>query len=454
MRRFWLWLLAIGILAGSLRLGVLASAHPVGLTGDESYYLQTAFNLNKGFGYGLDEGSRAAWPPAHSYVLSHFVVPRKLLRKGRMEGGIRELQNVEVVLGTLLVVLTGVLGAAFFDRKTGVVSAGVAAFYPTFVAFSHSLWSETLFTLLLVAALSALVCAERRRSLALAVAAGLLFGVAGLTREVAILIAIASSGWLAVRVRHVAGPLLLLIAAAGVVLPWTWRNWQIFGRLVPVSTVGWMGVREGNTLSQGDWMRPDTAALATFRESYFAIPDELDRVGFARREALALIRAEQPGWIFKKAVRNTAMLFAPDSFLFKKISRGSYGDLPSETIRFLLVATAFFYGLVILAGVPGIAASGADGRRSLAVLVCAVVVVLHVCAQASSRYRFPLMPLLIVFASRAALHRRSLAAALSRPARIVCALVLAYFLAWCVPYFWSDAASLWSEGTYREAFRP
>jgi 4-amino-4-deoxy-L-arabinose transferase-like glycosyltransferase len=454
MRRFWLWLLSITVVAGGLRFAVLDAVHPVHLTGDEAYYVQTAFNLKKGFGYGLGEDSRAAWPPGHSYLLSHFVVPKQLLPRGDFEAGVRGLQTVEVALGTLLVLLTGLLGAALFDRRVGLAAAGVAAVYPTFIAFSHSLWSDNLFTVLLLAALVVLVHAERRGRLALAVLAGLLFGGAGLTREVAVPIAIACALWLGARHKSVVLPAALLVAAAAVVLPWTWRNFQLFERFVPVSTVGWMGVREGNTLAADDWTRADAAELVAFRERYHAVPGELERADVARREALALIAAEQPTWIFKKLVRNTAMLFAPDSFLFKRFSRASYGQVPLGRVRAALVVTTLLYVLVVVGAVLGIAGSGDGGRRGLALLIVGVVVLLHVLAQATTRYRLPLMPLALVFACRAALEGRALGARLSRGARFAALALLVYFLAWCVPYFADDAVALWMRGTYVEPLRP
>ena len=176
----------------------------------------------------------------------------------------------------------------------------------------------------------------------------------------------------------------------------------------------------------------------------------MGRVDRTRADALELIRAEQPLWLPKKLARNTAMLFSPDSFAFKKISRGAYRDLPLARVRALLVLTVVAYLLVAVAGVVGIAA--ARGRRSLPVGIACLVIVLHVITLASPRYRLPIVPLLMVYGSHAVLNLRTLR--LSRASRWAVALVLAYFLLWCVPYFRADAAALWSGGTYVEPLRP
>ena len=76
------------------------------------------------------------------------------------------------------------------------MAAALAAVYPTFVAFSHYLWAETLFSLLLTTALALVVVSASRSSAALAAGAGLCFGLAALTRELAFPVAAAAAVWL------------------------------------------------------------------------------------------------------------------------------------------------------------------------------------------------------------------------------------------------------------------
>jgi 4-amino-4-deoxy-L-arabinose transferase-like glycosyltransferase len=107
-------------------------------------------------------------------------------------GGLRLLAmelSFPVALGTLLVALIAALGGSWFDRKTGLLAGALAAVDPTLVAYSHYLFAETLFTLLLVAALVGVIRGRDRSSWALSTSTGVLFGVAALTRELAIPIA-------------------------------------------------------------------------------------------------------------------------------------------------------------------------------------------------------------------------------------------------------------------------
>jgi len=464
-RRFTLALIGIVLVAACLRFGLLSAFFPSRPVGDEFYYLQTASEIAAGNGHARDGVAHANWPPAHPFLMS-------LLIDEAPEPGARPivtLLRMQVVLGTLLVLCTALLGRGLFGARTGLLAGLVAALYPTFIAFSHFLWSEMLFVTLLTGALAAAVQVERTRRAGWVLVAGLLFGVAGLTREIAILIAGGVSVWWIVTARasdrdpeadQPAGAparawlqsLLMLTIAASVVLPWTWRNYKLFDRFVPVSSVSWMAIRQGNTFAKRDWTRPPVGRVRTFVVEYYADPDEMGRVDRARKEALALIRDEQPTWAFKKFIRNSAMLFNPDSFLFKKISRGTYPDLALGHIRIALVASILSYILVILFGLVGIAGARGRGRRMLALGVIGVVVTLHLFAVASPRYRLPLMPLFIIYGSHAILDRRQLQ--VTRRGKWVCGAVLLFFLGWCVPYFARDARSMWAQGTYVDAQRP
>ena len=102
---------------------------------------------------------------------------------------------MQVALGTATVALAAALGWLLFGPRVGLAAAVLSAVHPTLVAMSHYLWSETLFTVLLSAGLVALVAGWRRRGIAWALAAGALFGLAGLTREVGLLVGVAGAGW-------------------------------------------------------------------------------------------------------------------------------------------------------------------------------------------------------------------------------------------------------------------
>jgi hypothetical protein len=462
-RRFALGLLLATLVGGALRLEVAARAHPVELLGDEVYYVEVATHLARGEGHvyvgGLEGAARAWRPPGHAFLLSLLLDPARAQRDDPVHDPEQRLPLVrlEVAIGTLLVAATGLLGAALFGGRAGLLAAALGALQPALVAQSHMLWSEGLFSLLVTLSLAAAVraagsapspaaAAVAGSDLAWAAAAGLGFGLAALVRELALGVAAACALWWLVPGPGTAPPrggrrtaarrgALMLVLAALVVAPWTLRNARVLGRFVPVSTVGWFALAEGNSLEHPDWLLPDGPEQRRFHAGYFTRRDELLRLDYARAHALARIAAEQPLWLARKAVRNLALLLHPDEVLRTKVRRGAYGDLPPPEIRALLAATAPAWIALFCAAAIGVAAAGADGRQRLLLLVLGGVAAAHVLANATPRFRLPWLPILCVAASHALLSGRGLPRRLGRGGALGAAAALGFFLGVCVPYF-------------------
>ena len=472
-------LAAIVVLGGVLRWSAMQATYPVVTIGDENYYAMTALQIARGRGHvnGTSaEASRAWRPPAHSYLLSLLADPQvSSLNEFTTPAFVRPMLLLQVVLSSALVALTALLGHALFDTRVGLVAGLIAALYPALIAHSHYLWSETLFSLLVTAALLGVVLVARERRWGGVVFTGLSFGVAALTREVALPVAAVAAFWwwwtarpeaaqraaspkgaqrgraerrrapargaersrterAGQRRRAALQGAAMLALALLLIVPWTVRNHRVLGRFIPVSTVGWFAAGEGNTLEHPDWLRPTGPRQSRFALTYFKIPSEVDRLDFARRQTLERIAAEQPAWILKKTLRNLAQLGSPDSVLLYKLRRGAYGDVPAGIERTAAVVSIASYALVFIAGVLGIATARGTGRRLLPCLVIGVVAGLHVVANATARFRVPWLPLLIVYGSYALTHAPALSRQLRRRRWIAPAAVLLFFFAACVPY--------------------
>lgn len=467
-------IVALVVAGGLLRLA-LAWGLPSTPLGDELYYAGTALHIARGDGHVFGpRRMKARWPPGESWWLSNFVPPdvvaeRPLLlaeigqkQPGEMDATerafLRRATASAVLAGTAVVALCAALAGLLFGARVALLAAGIACVYPTLVAASATLWSENLFTALLTAALAGAVAWMRRPRAWLALVCGALFGLAGLTRELGLPIGASAALWWIVcpapagrrraaahaapagRRRAAAHAALLVLASALVVLPWTLRNQRELGRLVPVSTVGWMGLREGNTPGRG-WFERDWDALHEFRRRYVAIDDEVDRMDMARREALELIREAQPTWLLHKLALNLSQLLSPDAELFTKIRHGAYGDVGDLPRRALLLATLGAWLLLFPAALLGMASAPDRARRLLPLFAAAPLLVVHVVANAFPKYREPLVPLLVAYASFALLgggaRRRP-----GRAARIAVGVALAVFLP-CVALFAHDADRLW-----------
>jgi hypothetical protein len=231
---------------------------------------------------------------------------------------------------------------------------------------------------------------------------------------------------------------LVLGCACLVVLPWVLRNYGQIGRFLPISSVGWIAIGEGNALQGARWLHPASPGRSEFRREVLAIRGEAERIDYARKRTVAMIAEQQPAWIFRKLAHNVPLMLSPDAFQLYKLRNGSYGEVSLAITRAVAMATVFSYALVACLAAFGIAAARSDHRRLLACLVLGTVVGLHVLANANSRFRMPWMPLVMVYAAHAALAGRALFAGL-RPAERLAALAVAFsVVAVCVSYFWVD----------------
>lgn len=91
-----------------------------------------------------------------------------------------------------------------------------------------------------------------------------------------------------------------------------------------------------------------------------------------------------------------------------RLSRGAYGKVSIPLLHTLLVSHVVFYVLVIALSILGIVAAQERKHLLLPCFVLETVVAVHVVANASTRFRVPWMPLLVVYGSYAVVAWRSL----------------------------------------------
>ena len=163
----------------------------------------------------------------------------------------------------LAVLLVIALATRLAGSRVGLIAGSLAAVFPPLVLLSRDLYSESLFIpLVLLTALAALRFRDEGRT-RWVVAVGVLLGLIALTRNPgpALLLPALIGVW-AIRPRWswpaLRMPLLALVVAALVVLPWTLRNAVEFGRLIPVTTS--TGFALAGTYNEEAEQDPDNSA--------------------------------------------------------------------------------------------------------------------------------------------------------------------------------------------------
>ena len=190
-RRSWLrsrdplhWLAAIVVLGLGIRGVGLFLTWPTQPAGDEWDYIKRAVRL---FSDNPDPDFAGRAPGLiFVYAMAFKLFGAKI--------GVAKVLNAVFSAAVLppIYYLAGRLGGV----RVGLVAALAAAAYPCFVAFSHFLWAEPLFILLMTCAIACVVWDCEHPRLGKAALAGALLGAAALCKESALVFPIALLGCL------------------------------------------------------------------------------------------------------------------------------------------------------------------------------------------------------------------------------------------------------------------
>jgi hypothetical protein len=313
-------------------------------------------------------------------------------------GTLEAVKYAQCLAGALLVPALGLLGRRAFGERAGLLAAGTAALYPELVWFASHFWAETVFTVLLWWAMERLVAADEEGSTEAALASGLLWGLAVLTRETALYFVPVAAGWLAWRRRGGARRAAWLLAAAAlVVVPWTVRNWRVFDAFVPVSTSGALNLWQGNT----------RLSRQQVYEEYWAVRGRIPKYELARRRAVEAVLERQPLWILEKLRDEMPAFWAAHAQPVVHLERGAYGPVARPRAIAAVAVVLLPYLLALVLFVVGIARLP-HGRAPLLVLAfLGFYVLIHVAAHGYPRYRLPAMPAVLLVGAHGWVAARS-----------------------------------------------
>ncbi|MEM6571189.1 MAG: hypothetical protein AAF957_22450 [Planctomycetota bacterium] len=394
-----------------LRVALGSIARSGGLWGDEAAYLRHAIAYAE---TGLYVGH---WPPLYVWFLGTCV---RLF--GDHGEGVARLLQVGMAVWTCGWV--GWMAGRAFGRRAGLCASWMFALYLPLAALGHRLLSETLYLALLVPAVALLVEVFAGRVwMAWAAPAGVLFGLALLTRDVglptlgalvvAIPIALRPRGADALRRAGLVAAAFALWAAA-VVTPWSVERGRLRPDEGPSGGTAVANLRQGLTPGHDSFELRRLGPRANgppdgLRMRLLEVPDS-DAVRRARggnlADVLALVR-DEPTYVARVRVVRWADLVSPLSpALTGWYSRIYARDGVPDTLRWLLIALAVAcpVGLATAATVAilRVRAPRALLVPSLAVFAVTVATGLLV---AQSRFRAPALPFAIVLVSGLAAAR-------------------------------------------------
>jgi len=363
---------AIVVIALVVRL-LLAAALGGGFHfADEIKYVDAARGLWSGAGFGPDYGR----VPGYPVLLAVLGGPWQ---------SVLWLRLAQAAVAAAGAALTFTLASRLAGRAAAFAAAAVYALDPLTAFAAGLLYPEATAALFLTAAVLAAVYAVRRDSVAWAALAGALFGALALFRPVALALVPVAAGWIAGtspgparrRVTHAAAVVLAWLV---VLAPWTYRNYQLRGRIVPVSITG----------TRGSGLSPETE----------------DQLGVAG--ALASEASSDPGRLASGMVRELGHFWelfpqrletddpAAREALHRRNPRLPTTPVAPEGLRNAVAAIAS--GVEFLLAIVGLVAMW-RGRRREAILLAGVILMFalgHSLFVGKIRYRITVLPLVFV----------------------------------------------------------
>lgn len=445
---------AVFALALALRLGAAWLARDAKPVFDERLYPARAEALLDGEGF---VGSYQSWvrhpglplaeapqylgawqPPGYTVFLAGvFAVAGRSLLAARM---------FQASLGAAVVALLAAMAARLAGKERALQAAWctglLAACYPNLIAFSHLFWSETLFIALLMGGLACLWNCDEMPGVKRSVMAGLFLGAATLTRGSLLWLLPFIGLWIYWTHRPRGSKawrpaMQCMLGAVLVLAPWIIRNTGLHGSLVLVDTNGaynlWRG-SDPNFLTHRDkpgerhypvpfeslpvFPAGNRAVAGLVREAAISglrEPTDVELVAFAAARAREEIAAD-PGAALARGWTKVIDMWNPTSFLTRHLELEAYGQLGGGWRKFLEWSSYLSYLTVLGLGLLGLVRNLRDPRAQLVLFLALALTLFSALAFGLTRFRLPLMPLLLIFAGQVLAKRaKPSASALAAP---------------------------------------
>ncbi|MFA5778957.1 MAG: glycosyltransferase family 39 protein [Elusimicrobiota bacterium] len=369
------------------------------LLGDQIGYDTIAYNLITGNGFSIKPRiPTPIRPPIYPFFLSFIY-----LIFGHNYTIVRVFQ---AILSALTCIVSYYLAKDIFNEKIAKISAWLLTLYPVLIVYTGLLLSETLFTFLFIVSVFLFVRWLKISKIAYFVGCGIFLGLATLARPVTILIPfIFLLTMIIIRKKYYFQWFIFLIVFILTLLPWSIRNYRLFGIIEPCSIgiggglfiTGNMasGLTYNETIEKGTKLAENYPGPKIFIAK--KSPDvELEKK--LKQEGIKLIRANFKNYILlliKRLPRfwwtSHSSVFGVDKSISEYLSEKNYFYI---FIRFGLL---FLHGIFLISAFIGIILAKENRQNSLILILILIYFTGHIIFESGPRYHLPVMPFLFVF---------------------------------------------------------
>jgi hypothetical protein len=298
-------------------------------------------------------------------------------------------------LGALLAPLAYFAARAFFpgEERAARYAAWAVALYPILILFPLALATENLFFVLVLASAFALARTSEHRSLGDFALAGVLLGLAALTRSIILLSAGLAVLWVWFVLRERRGALIVAVSLVLTIAPWLIRNEVLFRRPTIELSMGYNLYMGYHPESNGDFQFGISLDLMNTLDD-----GARDSEGTAR--AVRYV-ADHPGRVPYLMLRKLGFFWGLERRgLTYFYSNNFFGYVPLPYLLTAAIILLLPFAVISVSAMLGLAVVGWDRRVVLLVLLIAGYLLPHILIMSEDRFHLAIIPLLAVGAAR------------------------------------------------------
>jgi hypothetical protein len=331
---------------------------------------------------------------------------------------------IQAGVGLVTTLLVYRLGVLVYSQRVALWAAGLFCFYPSLLCYSNLLLSETYFTFLLVGFSWLVLEAVQRQKISILAAAGIVMGLAALTRSILLLFAPLLAvflllSWRGTWSRRMMAAVLPVAVSAAVIAPWAVRNTRVQRTFTTIDVMGGRNAMMGNyehTPLERSWatisdVRGEQAWDRVLAGKY---PGDTTRTQ-GQLDKLALHCALNFVWThpfltFERDVVKFFNFWQLEREFLAAARDGYFGALSTATNRVLAAIICGSYAAVLIIGLFGVCCAPPVDLRNHCFLGMSILFpcAIHTLIFAHSRYHLPIIPLLTVYTAAAIVYRHTI----------------------------------------------
>lgn len=297
---------------------------------------------------------------------------------------------LQAIIGAISCILIYFIGKQVFNRNVAVTSSLLATFYINFIIYTPMFLAETVYIFLFLLSFCYLLKAISFKQKLDYIIAGIFAGFSTLTRPIILAFYIFLFLW-GLKRKFLKGTLFFMLSLFIVVMPWIIRNYIVYHKFIPITAAGgeilWCG---NHPKATGEYITPDE--IIENRQALSLL--EWDSKGY--REGIRFI-IQNPGKFLLLAIKKMSLFWS----LIR--SDGWWFHIKNPLDKLVSVSLSILFAIFIFSfGIMGMIFSLRDKDSTFKFLLRSFIMVCPLSLIpffVETRYRLPIYPFMIIFAS-------------------------------------------------------